>query len=404
VTKSEAVSVDRHLPSSVLILGIVSLLTATSTAMIIGLLPVFLATVLGAQMIVIGVIEGLAGAAMSIAKIFAGAVSDWLGRRKPLLLFGYGMSALVKLLFPVAESVPVVLVARAADRIGKGVRDAPRDALVADITPQPVRGSGFGLRAALYTAGFVIGPLTAMALMARSGNDFRLVFWAAVIPALIGIVLLAVGVREGARASATTTIARRPLFDRKRLVQLTAGFWWIVAIASVFSLARFSQAFLVLKAHDAGVAAALIPTVIMVMHVVFSVAAYPCGILADRVSRRAQLALAGVTLAAADLILAFATDLWMTALGAASWGLQMGLSYGLLKAAVADEAPEDLRGTAFGVYDFMIGLTSFLASFGAGLVWAAGGSGLAFLAGAALAAAAAGIVTIWPAAKRAGAP
>lgn len=260
--------------------------------MILGLLPVFLVAILGAQMTSIGIIEGIAGAAMSIAKIFSGAFSDWLGRRKPLLLVGYGMSAIVKVLFPIADTAFTVLVARGADRIGKGVRDAPRDALLADITPQSIRGSGFGLRAALYTLGFVIGPLSAMGLMLLSSNDFRLVFWIAVIPALAGIALLTLGVKESPEIRATGSGQHH--FDRRQLANLAMPFWWIVATAAMFSLARFSQAFLILKTHEMGVDAAYIPLIIVVMHVVYSMVAYPCGVLADHMSRRLQLGLAGL--------------------------------------------------------------------------------------------------------------
>ena len=364
-TVTQDPTIAARLPPRVLVLGVISLLTAVSSAMILGLLPVFLVAVLGASMTSVGIIEGIAGAGMSIAKVIAGPVSDWLGRRKPLLLLGYGMSAVVKLVFPVADNAIAVLFARALDRVGKGLRDAPRDAFVADITPQPIRGSGFGLRAALYTLGFVIGPLAAIGLMKSSGDDYRLVFWVAVLPAVAGIALLILGVKETAEVRS----AGRRTFDRAQLAKLAAPFWWIVAIASMFSLARFSQAFLVLKTHEIGVQVAYLPVIIAVMHVVYSISAYPCGVMADRVSPRIQLAVTGVILIVADVVLAGATAFWVVALGSALWGLQMGLSYGLLKAAVADIAPKQLSGTAFGIYDCAIGITTFLASAVAGLIW-----------------------------------
>jgi MFS family permease len=362
---------EARLPSRIVVLGLVSLLTAISSAMILGLLPVFLVTVLGASVVLLGIIEGLAGAGMSVAKVIAGPVSDWLGRRKPLLLLGYGMSALVKLVFPIADNAITVLVARALDRVGKGLRDAPRDAFVADITHRSVRGSSFGLRAALYTLGFVIGPLAATWLMLSSGDSFRLVFWVAVLPAVAGIALLVWGVRETADDHSVRPIRR---FDRTQLAKLTAPFWWIVAIAGMLSLARFSQAFPLLKAHELGVQAALLPGIIAIMHVVYSIAAYPSGVLADRISARIQLAMTG-----------------------AVWGLQMGLSYGLFKAAVADVAPKELGGTAFGIYDCAVGITTFLASAAAGIIWSRGGSAMTFATGAALAGGALLLIYWWPA-------
>ena len=384
-----------RLPRRVLVLGLISLLTAVSSAMILGLLPVFLVVVLGASMTSLGFIEGMAGAGMSIAKIIAGPFSDWLGRRKPLLLLGYGMSAAVKLVFPLADSAITVLFARAVDRVGKGLRDAPRDAFLADITPERIRGSGFGLRGALYTLGFVIGPLAAIGLMKMSGDDFRLVFWVAVLPAVAGIGLLIWGVNETVEIRSAKSESR--LFGRKQLARLAAPFWWIVAIAGMFSLARFSQAFLVLKTHEIGVQIAYIPMIIVVMHVVYSISAYPCGVLADRVSPRIQMAVAGVTLISADIVLAGATAFWEVALGSALWGLQMGLSYGLLKAAVSNIAPTQLSGTAFGIFDCVVGITTFFASVIAGAIWGIGGSSLTFGIGALLAASALALVFFWPA-------
>lgn len=385
---------EARLPSRIVVLGLVSLLTAISSAMILGLLPVFLVTVLGASIVLLGIIEGLAGAAMSLAKIIAGPVSDWLGRRKPLLLLGYGISALVKLVFPIADNATAVLVARALDRVGKGLRDAPRDAFVADITHRSVRGSSFGLRAALYTLGFVIGPVAATWLMLSSGDSFRLVFWVAVLPAIAGIALLVWGVRETAGDHSVRPLRR---FDRTQLAKLTAPFWWIVAIAGMFSLARFSQAFPLLRAHELGVQAALLPGIIAVMHVVYSIAAYPSGVLADRISARIQLAITGAVLVLMDVVLALAETFWIVALGSALWGLQMGLSYGLFKAAVADVAPKELSGTAFGIYDCAVGITTFLASAAAGIIWTRGGSAMTFATGATLAGGALLLIYWWPA-------
>lgn len=374
-----------RLSPNIVVLGVVSLLMGMSSAMIYGLLPVFLVTVLGASMTSVGVIEGLAEATNSLTKIFSGVTSDWLGRRKPLVLLGYGLSAVNKLLFPLAGAVSVVLFARIVDRIGKGIRDAPRDALLTDVTPRRIRGAGFGLRLALYTIGAVAGPLAAIGLMSLSGDDFRLVFWIAAIPGFAPVAVLYFGVKEPPWQQLRN--ARHLPIRRTDLARLALPFWWAISVAAMLSLARFSPAFIVLKTHDVGVAAAYVPVMLVLMYLVYSAAAYPFGILADGFNRRLQLGIGSVLLVAADLVLAGADNLGLTALGAALWGLQMGVTQGLLSAAVADAAPEQLRGTAFGIYDLAIGIATFFASAGAGLLWTIGGPALTFSIGAAVAAA-----------------
>jgi MFS family permease len=292
------------------------------------------------------------------------------------------LSAVNKLLFPVAASASIVLLARVADRIGKGIRDAPRDAFLADVVPMPIRGSGFGLRLTLYTIGAVTGPLIAVYLMRMSGGDFRLVFWLALIPAFasVGVVLLFVHEASGAKLA--------PRYTRVRgadLILLPAPFWRTFAIAALFALARFSPAFIVLKAHDIGVETALVPMALVLMYVFYSAAAYPFGILADHIDRRLQLAFGAAVLIAADLILALGSSVWWAALGTALWGLQMGVTQGLLAASIADAAPKHLRGTAFGFYDFGIGLATFMASTVAGIFWAGAGASAAFGVGAVVA-------------------
>jgi len=363
--------------------------------MIYGLLPVFLVRVLGASMASVGLIEGLAEAANSFVKIISGAASDWLGRRKPLVVFGYSFSAVIKTLFPVAEAASTVLVGRVVDRLGKGIRDAPRDAFLADLIAPDIRGSGFGWRLALAIAGFVLGPLLAIAIMRLSGDDFRLVFWIALIPAYLSVILLLVAVKEVPNHHEAHPRPRLPL-RRSDLAALPAAFWWMLAIASLLALARFSQAFLVLKAHDIGVEAAFVPTMLIVTFLVFSATAYPFGILADRIDRRLQLAIGAIILIGADLVLATADTVWLTALGAALWGLQLGATQGLLGAAIADAAPDHLRGTAFGIYDVAIGIANFAASAGAGLFWMAGGAAATFGAGAGIAIAAVFTLLLWP--------
>jgi MFS family permease len=312
---------------------------------------------------------------MSFARIASGLASDSIGRRKPLVLLGYAVSALNKIIFPLAGTVSVVLVARTVDRIGKGLRDAPRDAFLTDVTPAKIRGSGFGLRLTFYTTGYVIGPLAAMALMAASSDDFRMVFWIAVIPAALAILILFFGIKE----NIPKKFLPRPLRLRRADIALFAApFWWAIAIAGLLSLARFSPAFLVLKAHAIGIDAAFVPAMLILMHLIYAVAAYPFGILADHIDRRLQLAIGAAVLVAADLILGSATVVWMAALGAGLWGLQMAVTQGLLAASVADAAPVRLRGTAFGIYDMAIGAAAFIASFAAGALWSAGGSAWAF--------------------------
>ena len=380
------------LPRNVFALGVVSLLMGTSSQMIHSLLPLFLVTVLGASTVAVGIIEGVAEATNSFMKVFSGSLSDWQRRRKPLVVLGYGLAALSKPLFPLAGDVATVLAARFIDRAGKGIRDAPRDALLADQLLPRTRGSGFGLRIALYTIGSVVGPLLASGIMLASGGDFRLVFWCAVIPAVACVAVLVVAVREapGNRANGAARLALR---DFRRL---PAIFWWLVAITATLELARFSQAFLLLKARDVGVEVAWVPAFLILMSSAYGLTAYPCGILADHANRRQQLCAGVVALVCCHFVLAVAATPWMSALGAVLWGLQMGITQGLVAAAIADAAPEDLRGTAFGIYYFADGVASLLASTGAGILWSIGGAGLAFGAGAAVAAIVALMIAFGP--------
>lgn len=381
-----------RLSSTIVWLGAVSLLTAMSSAMVYGLLPVFLMKVLGASAAVVGTLEGAAEATSSFMKILSGALSDRFGGRKPLLVFGYMLSAFNKLLFPVAETVSIVIVARVVDRLGKGIRDAPRDAFLTDITPTEIRGSGFGLRLTFYTTGFVLGPLTAIALMALSGDNFRLVFWIAVVPAFAAIAVLLLAVKEPSQHR----LASEPWWPIRisDLRKFSAPFWRWLAIAGLLSLARFSQAFLVLKAFAVGVDAAYVPIVLVFTHTVYAAAAYPFGMLADRLDRRVQLAGGIAILIGADLVLRSATSFEVTALGALLWGLQMAVTQGLLAASIADAAPEQLRGTAFGIYETAVGVATFIASAAAGALWVAGGATLTFAAGAGIAAAAMAVLLI----------
>jgi MFS family permease len=375
-------SVTWHdVPTSVWALGFVSLLMDVSSELIHSLLPIFLVTVMGASTVVVGLIEGIAEATAAIAKVFSGALSDRIGKRKLLVGIGYGLAAITKPVFPLASTAWEVLAARFVDRIGKGIRDAPRDALIADITPPEIHGAGYGIRQALDTVGGFAGPLLAMALMALYANDFRAVFWWAVVPAALAVLLVVVGVQEPDGVKGT---AKRGWPIRKEeLGRLSPTFWTVVAVGVVFTLARFSEAFLVLKAQAEGLALALIPLVFVWMNLIYAVMATPAGILSDKIGR-IKLLLCGLgALFIADLTLAFVPGLGGVFVGVGLWGLYLGLSQGLLSALVADTAPGDLRGTAFGLFNLVTGGALLIASVLAGWLWHAFGPTATFLAGAA---------------------
>ena len=376
---------ERRLPRGVLALGFVSLFMDVSSEMIHAALPLFLTATLGASVLTLGWIEGVAEATASITKVFAGAASDWLGRRKPIALLGYGLAALSKPLFPLAGSVSAVFFARFADRVGKGIRGAPRDALIADLTPAPQRGAAYGLRQSLDTVGAVLGPTAALLLLAASGDDFRLVFWVAVAPAFLSVAVLAGFVREPERAPAARTL-RSPI-HRRELARLSRRYWLVVGFGAALTLARFSEAFLVLRAADAGLALRHAPLALVAMNLAFAATSYPLGRRSDR--GRRPVAVAGVAcLVAADLVLAAAGGPALVLAGAALWGVHMGATQGLLSAAVADAAPADLRGTAFGMFNLVVGAAQLAASVIAGALWSGLGPAHTFLAGAAFGAAA----------------
>jgi MFS family permease len=368
-----------QIPATVWVLGFVSLLMDISSEMIHSLLPVFMTVALGASATTVGIIEGIAEATALIAKVFSGVASDYVGKRKWLAVLGYGMGAASKPLFAVASNVGWVLGARFIDRIGKGIRGAPRDALIADVTDPAVRGAAFGLRQSLDTVGAFVGPLLAMGLMLLWANDFRAVFWVAVIPGTLCVMLLIAGVREpegGVKGSAAFPISRAALR------QLPLPYWWVVAAGAVLTLARFSEAFLVLRAQQGGLALALVPLVLVAMNLVYAACAYPLGMLADRLSHRALLAWGIVPLIVADLVLAHSDALPWIGTGVVFWGLHMAATQGLLAAMVADTAPAQLRGTAFGLFNLASGVAMLAASTVAGALWDALGAAATFVAGA----------------------
>lgn len=372
------VDMRSKLPAGVVALGFVSLFMDVSSEMIHGLLPLFLTGTLGASVLVVGLIEGAGEAAAQIVKVFSGALSDRIGRRKPLLIAGYGLAALTKPVFALAGSAGVVMAARLTDRIGKGIRGAPRDALVADLVPPEKRGAAFGLRQSMDTVGAFAGPLIAMAMMAVWG-DMRLVFAVAVIPAVIAVGFLVIGVRE---PEGIHPAAKRPKLDRATLATLPRAFWMVVVLGAVMAFARISEAFLILKADAVGIHAAWAPAVLVLLNIVYAATAWPVGVLSDRIGRGAILMVSLVVLALALTVLAVAPTPVMAFAGIALWGLHMGLSQGILAAMVADTAPAHLRGSAFGAFNLLGGLATLAANLAAGALWSAGGAAAAFGAGA----------------------
>ena len=372
----------RDVPRGVIALGLVSLLMDISSELIHALLPVFMITVLGASTVAVGLIEGIAEATAAITKVFSGALSDRIGKRKLLVGIGYGLAALTKPIFPLAGTTSAILAARFLDRIGKGIREAPRDALIADITPPAIRGASYGLRQALDTVGAFTGPLLAVGLMALYADNFRAVFWWALLPAGLAVLLLLFGVREPDDVKATPAQGRWPIRTAE-LKRMSSAYWIVVATGAMFALARFSEAFLILKAQADGLALTLLPLVYVWMNVVYATVAAPAGILSDKIGRQTMLLGALAVLTLADLILAFVPGLVGTILGVSLWGLYLGLSQGLLSALVADTAPDDLRGTAFGLFNLVTGVALLVASTLAGWLWSAFGPTATFTAGAA---------------------
>lgn len=372
-----------RIPRAIWALGFVSLLMDVSSELIHSLLPVFMFTALGISAFTIGIIEGAAEATALIVKVFSGALSDWWGKRKPLAVLGYGLGALSKPLFAIAGGAGLIVAARLIDRVGKGIRGAPRDALVADIAPPEIRGAAFGLRQSLDTVGAFLGPLLAMGLMLLWADDFRAVFWVAAIPAFLAVGLLFFGVQEPEKH---TDGKRVNPIRREALRRLPAAYWWVVGIGAIFTLARFSEAFLVLRVQSGGLPLAFVPLVLVVMNVAYAAAAYPFGKLADSVSHASLLAGGLVVLIAADALLAWEGHWGVAWAGVVLWGLHLAMTQGLLAAMIADTAPADLRGTAYGFFNLASGIAMLIASALAGLLWDSFGAALTFVAGGAFSA------------------
>lgn len=370
------------IPRTVWALGFVSLFMDLSSELIHALLPIYLVTTMGMSVAALGVLEGAAEATAMIVKVFSGAISDWLGRRKGLLLLGYGLAAVSKPLFPLAGTPAIVVTARLLDRVGKGIRGAPRDALVADVAPAEIRGACFGLRQSMDTVGAFLGPLLAIGLMVWFADHIRAVLWFAVIPAFIAVALILFGVSEHDHAPETRRF-RSPL-RWQALGEFSAHYWFVVAIGAIFTLARFSEAFLILRAQQTGLDLALIPSVMVVMSLAYAASAYPVGILSDRIDRRGLLACGLVLLIVADLLLGASTSIAAMFVGVTVWGLHMGFTQGILAAMIAQTSPASLRGTAFGVFNLASGLCMLLASAIAGVLWDRFGAPAMFFTGAGL--------------------
>jgi MFS family permease len=372
---------SNKIPSGVWVLGFVSMLMDISSEMIHSLLPLFMVGTLGASALIVGLVEGLAESTALIVKVFSGVLSDYWGKRKGLAVFGYALGALTKPLFAIAPTAGMVLTARMIDRVGKGIRGAPRDALVADLAPPHLRGAAFGLRQSLDTVGAFLGPLLAAGLMLLWANDFRAVFWVAVIPGLLAVALLAFGIREPQLDPQAEGKRLNPI-RRENLKLLGTGYWWVVGIGAVFTLARFSEAFLVLRAEQAGIPLAAVPLVMVAMNFVYAGSAYPFGKLSDRVDHKLLLCLGLLVLLVADLVLAINNSWIAVLIGVALWGIHMGMTQGLLAAMVAHTAPAHLRGTAFGFFNLVSGIAMLIASIIAGILWDQLGAAFTFYAGA----------------------
>lgn len=371
----------KKLPLNIWALGIVSLLMDTSSEMVHGILPVFLVSTLGASLTSVGVMEGFAEATTLVLKVFSGPVSDWLGRRKPLVVLGYAMGAVSKPFFAIANTIPLVFGARLFDRMGKGIRGAPRDALIADSVGPELRGKAFGLRQSLDTVGAFLGPGIAIALMYLTRDNYRLVFWLATIPGAIGVLVLILGVHEKESSSKTNSSKR---IQWSNIKQFTPSFWFVVVAGALFQLARFSEAFLILRAKDFGLGLALAPLVLIVMNIVYSVSAYPLGLLSDRIQREWFLFAGLFVLSVSEFILAISDNIYMVFFGVVLWGLQLGLTQGTLGALVADTCSPDRRGTAYGIFNLFSAVALLLASTIAGILWDQMGARVTFFTGASL--------------------
>ena len=367
------------IPKTVWALGFVSLFMDFSSELVHSLLPIFLVGSLGVSMVGVGIIEGIAEATAHIVKIFSGAISDYLSKRKILILLGYGLASLSKPFFPLAQNMETVFIARFTDRIGKGIRGAPRDALVADVAPIEIRGTCFGLRQSMDTMGAILGPIAAILLMLVFSNDVRLVLWFAVIPAIIAMLVIIFKVKEPVKEKKEHEF--KPPINFSIIKNFSKQFWFVVILGAMFMLARFSEAFLVLKASEVGFEAAWVPLVMVVMALTYTIFAYPIGKLSDKVKREYMLIVGLIILILADFTLANAKSYIAVLIGTAIWGIHMGFTQGVLATLIADYSPKEYNGTAFGIFNFVSGISMLIASIIAGVVWQEFGSYMTFYVG-----------------------
>jgi MFS family permease len=382
-----------RLPRNVWILGFVSLLMDLSSEIYHALLPLFITVTLGLPVLALGAIDGIAEATASFAKLASGRMSDRSRRRKPLILAGYGLAALSKPLFPLASGAAEVMGARFADRLGKGIRGAPRDGMIADDTPPEIRGRAYGLRQALDTVGALIAPLAAIGLMILLAGNIRAVFWIAVIPALLCFLLAWLALKEQA-APQPQDGPRPPFFAGFR--ELDKPTRRLIAVGFLFTMARFSEAFLILRGFDVGLSATWSPLVLVLFNLAFVALAYPAGSLSDRMSPKTILMVGMGVLIAANLVLAQPIGLPGLAIGVALWGAHMALTQGIFARLIADVAPAHLRATSFGAFYFVGGIGTLLASLGAGFLWDRQGPDATFIAGAGIAAVAMAMLSLLP--------
>ena len=397
-SSAQAATAREGIPRTVWILGLVSLLMDISSEMVQTLLPFYLVSGLGASAVIVGFIEGLSVAIATTTKLFAGIIADWTRNRKMLAVVGYGLGAISKLVFPIASSIDWIITAKAVDRVGKGLRGTPRDALVADVTPPEIRGAAFGLRKSLDTVGGFVGPLAAIGLMFALNGNVLAIFWIAIIPAFLSVLVLLLGVREPEQPPRKAGSTLRT----GDILRLNASTWIVIVAASILTFVRFSEAFLLLKSQEAGFEPAWIPVTMVIMHAVYGLTAYPTGRLSDTIGRTGLLAAGLVVLVAAYAVLAFASSIPVFLIGIVLWGLHMGLSQGLLATLIADSAPPDLKGTAFGVFNLITGAVVLIGNVLAGLLWDIYGSFGTFIAGASLSAVALPVLTLisrWRSAK-----
>lgn len=342
------------------------------------LLPAFITLILGLPATALGAIDGVAEATASFAKLFSGRLSDRSLKRKQWVMAGYGLAALSKPLFPLATSAPALLAARFADRVGKGVRGSPRDAMIADETPPEIRGRAFGLRQALDTAGALLAPLVAIGLMAWLASDIRAVFWIAVIPAGISFLLAWLALREP--ETHLGPIKQSPFFHGFR--ELDSRTKRLLQVGFLFTLARFSESFLILKGIGIGLSEAMSPLTLAIFNLAYVALAYPAGAMSDRMRPANLLALGMLALIAGNLVLAGTGGFTGLVIGTTLWGAHMALTQGIFSRMIADSAPDHLRATSFGAFWFVTGIGSLLASLGAGWMWDRQGSSATFITSA----------------------